>query len=240
FNPTKKSNNAEIIFSLNYELGQATQGVFSIFFINGISASAYSFAQASTPTVATTFPYLNAANRVGMNQAMITRLTTGPADQRISNSFKVMYSTAAPYGTRGVFLSKWTGSVSGTSQVFNNDFPIYRYSDVLLLLAEAKAKLGEDPSAEVNQIRQRAYGGTAPVFVNGSETANMDAILEEYLREFVGEGKRWWALRRAGDAYVYKNIKTTYLSSTTTAKMLLPISTSMLNNDPLLTQTPGY
>lgn len=240
FNPTKKSNNPEIIFALNYELGQATQGTFSSFFINGISASAYSFLQASTPTVATTYPYLAAANRVGMNQAMITRLTSGLADQRISNSIRVFYSTTAPYRTSGVVLSKWTGSVSGTSQVFNNDYPIYRYADVLLLLAEVKAKLGEDPSAEINQIRQRAYGVTAPVFVNGSESTNMDAILEEYLREFIGEGKRWWALRRAGDTYVYKNIKTSYLSSTTTAKMLLPISTSMLNNDPLLTQTPGY
>ena len=241
FNPTKKSNNPEIIFALNYELGQVTQGTFSSFLVNGVAASAYSFVQATTPTVATTYPYVNAANRVGMNQTMITRLTTGLiADQRISNSFKVMYSATAPYATRGVFLTKWAGSVSGTSQIFNNDFPIYRYADVLLLLAEAKTKLGEDPSVEINQIRQRAYGSGANVYTNGSITSNMDAILEEYLREFIGEGKRWWALRRAGDEFVYKNIKSTYLSPTSTAKLLLPISTSMLNNDPLLTQTPGY
>ena len=240
FNPTKKSNNSEIIFSLNYELGQALQGSFSSFLVNGVAASAYSFAQASTPTVATTYPYVNAANRVGMNQTMITKLTSGPADQRISNSFKVMYSATAPFATRGVFLTKWAGSVSGTSQIYNNDYPIFRYTDVLLLLAEAKTKLGEDPSVEINQIRQRAYGVSAPVFANGSISSNMDAILEEYLREFIGEGKRWWALRRAGDDYVYKNIKSTYLSPTSPAKLLLPISTSMLNNDPLLTQTPGY
>lgn len=239
FNPAKKSNNPEMIFALNYELGQATQGTFSIFSINSIQASSYSFVQASTPTVATAYPYVNGANRVGMSQAMITRLTTGN-DQRISNSFKVMYSSSAPFAVKAVFLSKWAGSVSGTSQVYNNDYPIYRYADVLLLLAEAKTKLGEDPSAEINQIRQRAYGTGAAVYVNGSETANMDAILEEYLREFIGEGKRWWALRRAGDSYVYKNIKSSYLSPTTTAKLLLPISTSMLNNDPLLTQTTGY
>jgi len=139
-----------------------------------------------------------------------------------------------------VFLSKWAGSTSGTSQVYNNDFPIYRYADVLLLLAEAKTKLGEDPTAEIMQIRQRAYGANAQAFNSGTITSNMDAILEEYLREFIGEGKRWWALRRAGDAYVYAAIKPTYLSPTTVAKLLLPISTSMINNDPLLTQTPGY
>lgn len=240
FDPSKKANNPEIIFAISYESGQATQGTFSIFTINGVQASSYSFSPTGTPTVNTVYPYVNGANRVGMNQAMITRLTSAPADQRIASSFKVMYSAASPYSVRGVFLSKWAGSTSGTSQVYNNDFPIYRYADVLLLLAEAKTKLGENPTAEIMQIRQRAYGTNAPAFTNGSITENMNAILEEYLREFIGEGKRWWALRRAGDPYVYAAIKPTYLSQTTVAKLLLPISISMINNDPLLKQTPGY
>lgn len=240
FDPAKKANNAEILFALSYESGQATQGTFGIFTINGVQASSYSFAPAATPTVNTVYPYVNGANRVGMNQAMITRLTNGPADQRITNSIRVMYSAASPYSVRGVLLNKWIGSVSGTTQVYNNDYPIYRYADVLLLLAEAKTKLGEDPTAEITQIRQRAYGSAAPVFTNGSMAANMNAILEEYLREFIGEGKRWWALRRAGDTYVYTAIKPAYLSATTGAKLLLPISTSMISNDPLLKQTAGY
>ena len=68
----------------------------------------------------------------------------------------------------------------------------------------------------------------------------MNAILEEYLREFIGEGKRWWALRRAGDNYVYANLSPVYFSPSSTAKFLLPLSQSMLLADPLLTQTPGY
>lgn len=240
FDPAKKANNPEIIFALNYESGQATQGTFSIFTINGVQASAYSFSPTGTPTVNTVYPYVNGANRVGMNQTMITRLTIAPADQRVSGSFRVLYSAASPFAVKGVFLSKWVGTVSGTTQVYNNDFPIYRYADVLFLLVEAKAKLGEDPTAEIMQIRQRAYGAAAPAFISGSIVDNINAILEEYLREFVGEGKRWWALRRAGDSFVYANSKPSYLSPTTTAKLLLPISTSMINNDPLLTQTPGY
>ena len=55
-------------------------------------------------------------------------------------------------------LTKYIGTVAGTSQIYNNDYPVYRYADVLLLLAEAKAKLGEDISAEINAIRLRAYG----------------------------------------------------------------------------------
>lgn len=240
FDPTKKTNNKEIIFALNYELQQAQMGIFGSFLVNSIQATTLSFAQAATPTVGSVYPFVNGANRVGLNQAMISRLTALPADQRISGSFRIMYSNASPFATRGVILSKFIGTTAGTSQVYNNDYPIYRYADVLLLLAEAKAKLGEDPSAEINAIRQRAYGAGYTPYVNGAVTDNMNAILDEYLREFIGEGKRWWALRRAGDAYVYANLNPTYFSATTTAKFLLPLTQAMLTADPLLTQTPGY
>ena len=170
----------------------------------------------------------------------LTQLTTPPADQRITNTFRVMYSNAAPFATRGIFLTKYVGTTAGTAQIYNNDFPVYRYADVLLLLAEAKAKLGEDPSAEINAIRLRGYGAGYTPHVNGGVTANMNAILGEYLREFIGEGKRWWALRRAGDSYVYANLNPTYFSPGSTAKFLLPLSLGMLQADPLLTQTPGY
>ena len=240
FNPTRKVNNKEIIFAVNYEVQQASNGLFGSFLVNSIQANTLSFTQAASPTVSSVYPFVNGANRIGLNQAMITRLTAPPADQRISNSFRIMYSNAAPFAVRGVMLTKYVGSTSGTTQIFDNDFPIYRYADVLLLLAEAKAKLGEDPAAEINAIRARAYGATFTPYVNGSISANMNAILDEYLREFIGEGKRWWALRRAGDSYVYANISPTYFSPTSTAKFLLPLSVGMLTADPLLKQTSGY
>ncbi|MBS1580378.1 MAG: RagB/SusD family nutrient uptake outer membrane protein [Bacteroidetes bacterium] len=241
FNPTKKANNPEIIFASSYEPSQANNTYFaSIFSVNNIQAAGLSFSPAPTPTVQSVYPYVGGANRVGMSQTMINRLTAGPTDQRITNSFNVMYSTTSPFPVKGVFLLKYIGTVSGTSQVYNNDYPIYRYADVILMLAEAKAQLGQDPTNEIMQIRTRAYGIAAPAFTNGSVNANMNAVLEEGLREFIGEGKRWWSLRRAGDAYVYANIKPTYLSTSTVAKLLLPISSGMILNDPLLTQTPGY
>src|SRR5690606_33737398 len=99
---------------------------------------------------------------------------------------------------------------------------------------------GENPADEINAIRQRAYGAGYPVFTNGDEVQNMDAILEEYIREFIGEGKLWWALRRAGDDYVFDNINPAYLSESNAYKLLLPISRATLNSDPLLEQTDGY
>ncbi|MDE3236871.1 MAG: RagB/SusD family nutrient uptake outer membrane protein [Bacteroidota bacterium] len=247
FDPTKKSNNPEIIFAINYELAQAQMGTFSEFTVNSIQATTLTFQQSPDPTkvVSYVYPYVGGSNRCGMNQAMITKLTSGPADQRLTSTFKVMYGTTAPYPIRGIMLTKWIGSTSGTSQVYNNDFPIYRYADVLLLMAEAKTKLGQDPSSEINQIRQRAYGTAYVPYVNSTADMNMQAILEEQLREFIGEGKRWWALRRAGDKWVFAYVDPKYLSPATVNSgkgptLELPISLSMLNNDPLYTQTPGY
>ena len=137
-------------------------------------------------------------------------------------------------------MTKFIGKVDAGMQVYSTDFPVYRYAEVLLMLAEAKAKLGQDPSAEINAIRSRAYGATYTPYMNGTIAQNMTAILEENLREFIGEGKRWWTLRRAGNSYVFQYINPLYLPSTATYKLVLPITQGMLNLDPKLEQTKGY
>lgn len=242
FDPTKKAGNKEIIFAINYEKDQSTLTYFpSIFSVNTTQAGTLLFDAIPGPgvSVSSAYPFVGGANRVGFSPAMLTRLNN-PLDRRARVSFRPMYSNVAPFSVRGVMLTKFIGRIDAGAQLYDNDYPIYRYADVLLQLAEAKAKLGLDPSNEINLIRARAYGTGYTPYVNGSPTDNMNAILEEYLREFIGEGKRWWALRRAGDTYVYAAIKPSYLSPTTTAKLLLPISVGMLNSDPTLTQTEGY
>lgn len=248
FDPTKKTTNKENIFAINYELNQAQNTNFADFRINATQAQTVLFnaGTSSAQLVSVAYPYLtNGDNRIGMSAPMIAKLTGGAADQRISGSFKVMYGNSTGYPIRSVMLTKWMGRVSAAAQLYDNDYPIYRYADVLLLMAEAKAKLGMDPSPEINQIRQRAYGSGYTPYVNGSVDNNMQAILEEQLREFIGEGKRWYALRRAGDQWVFTYINPFYLSPATVASgkgptLLLPISATMLSGDPTLIQTSGY
>ena len=47
---------------------------------------------------------------------------------------------------------------------------IYRHSDVLLMIAEEKNAFGQDPTTEINLVRQRAYGDnfTGREFVSGT------------------------------------------------------------------------
>lgn len=242
FDPTKEAGNKEIIFAISYEKDQSTLTYFpGIFSVNTTQASTLLFDAVPGPgvSVSTTYPFVAGANRVGLSAAMLARINN-PLDKRMKVSFRPLHSNVSPFAIRGVMLTKFIGRVDAGAQLYDNDFPIYRFADVLLMLAEAKAKLGVDPSGEINLIRARAYGTGYVPYANSTLSDNLNAILEENLREFIGEGKRWWALRRAGDSYVYANIKPAYLSPTSTAKLLLPISVSMMNGDPTLTQTEGY
>ncbi|GAA4301435.1 RagB/SusD family nutrient uptake outer membrane protein [Aestuariibaculum suncheonense] len=142
----------------------------------------------------------------------------------------------------GSIFNKFLGVVKGSERIFENDVPLYRYADVVLLLAEAKNLLGEDPSSEINQIRERAYGDNynplIHAYTNSTKVNNTNAILNERYKEFIGEGKRWWDLRRAGNSFVIDNIS--FLSTGDEYKLVLPITNDMIGRNPLLQQTTGY
>jgi hypothetical protein len=241
FNAAMEANNQEKIFAISYEKNEATMGVYGSFLVNTTQASTLLLDPFTNPRpVSQVYPFVSGASRVGLSAAMIEKLND-PNDTRAAATFQVMYRNNPPtYPIAAVLLTKFVGRVDAGSQLYDVDFPIYRFADVLLMLAEAKTKQGIDPSAEINLIRQRAYGNTYIPYTNGSQQENMRAILEEDLREFVGEGKRWWSLRRAGNEWVFNYVDPVYLAPGQEYKFLLPISVGMLNSDPKLTQTPGY
>ncbi|ALL08797.1 carbohydrate-binding protein SusD [Pedobacter sp. PACM 27299] len=146
------------------------------------------------------------------------------------------------YIMAGVFLKKFQGQQDAASRKYTNDYPIYRYADLLLLLAEAKEVLGESPAAEINAVRARAYGvnynPAVQGFPNMPGDANIkQAILQERLFEFIGEGKRWYDLRRMGDSFVYAN---TAITAADAYKLLWPVDRATLTNNKALVQTTGY
>ena len=151
-------------------------------------------------------------------------------------------------------LRKFIGTVVDGARSFTDDFPVYRLSDAILMLAEIKNKQNQDPSAEINAIRTRAYaggGGVAPVYVNGSFEQNELAIFAERQKEFVAEGKIWHDLRRMQDASgnplaFRKDLPLTGVLDNVTGenhKLLWPIDLGTLTSDQTLgvdAQNPGY
>ncbi len=178
-------------------------------------------------------------------------------DTRKSATFLDFYSRSATNQpvSGGILLRKFLGLINSNGlRVYADDVPVYRYAEVLLMLAEIENKKGNDPSTYINQVRQRAYGANySPAihgYTNQGFAANELAILFERDKEFVWENKRWFDVIRMQDAtgkpLVFSSAVnygkgTPVLNPATEAhKVLWPVDVNTLNNDPKLTQTPGY
>lgn len=232
--------NAEIIFSIRNKLDEAQLPFAGTFFPQtGLIANFYDSAAARKFNVTTD-------NWGGLLRAPIKIETFRKFDDKDTRKWATIqpaYSLVnGTYQIAGAFVKKYEGeTVAGTRQ-YTNDFPIYRYAGLLLLLAEAKVALGEDPSVEINQVRQRAYGTSYDATVHAYPNMLIDAdpkeaILQERFYEFIFEGKRWYDLRRMGDEYVFKYAT---VLPTEAYKLLWPVDRNTLTNNRALRQTPGY
>jgi starch-binding outer membrane protein, SusD/RagB family len=97
------------------------------------------------------------------------------------------------------FRKYWDVTVPGEFQAkeSNQDFPILRYADVLLMHAEALNELGQSGDAHdyLNMVRERAGLDDLSGL---SKTGFLDAVLNERRLEFAAEGHRWFDLVRTG------------------------------------------
>ena len=113
-------------------------------------------------------------------------------------------------------------------------------ADVLLMIAEAKNALGQDPSTEINAVRQRAYGTAFGnhTYINGSQAENDNAILQERLLELCTEGKRWWDLVRFDQ--VFQKVPSLSGKDTDRYLLLFPIGQTIISLEPLVKENPGW
>ncbi|AWM14553.1 RagB/SusD family nutrient uptake outer membrane protein [Flavobacterium sediminis] len=88
---------------------------------------------------------------------------------------------------------------SANSDAWETDTNIryLRYAEVLLMIAEAKNELGQDPTTELNMVRNRA--GLTNTTATG-QTALRQAIWNERRVELAMEHDRWFDLVRTGQA----------------------------------------
>ena len=121
---------------------------------------------------------------------------------------------------------------NGLALAMDNDFPVLRYADVLLMRAEALWRLGTGQAeAEelVRQVRERV--GLGPI-----SPLTGDELYAEIQRELAFEAQARTIMIRFGkftDQWWEKTI-------TDPNKNVFPIPTAQLNGNPNLTQNPGY
>jgi hypothetical protein len=132
----------------------------------------------------------------------------------------------------GARVAKWP-FIEGSPRYTSNDFPIFRYADVLLMKAELILRSGGntgDAEALVNEVRARA--GADPI-----TGLTLDVLLAERGRELYVEGYRRSDMIRFGkylDARWEKpEVSPDYVK-------LWPIPKSQIDANSNLIQNPGY
>ncbi|MFD0794856.1 RagB/SusD family nutrient uptake outer membrane protein [Mucilaginibacter litoreus] len=165
------------------------------------------------------------------------------ANKSIINYTPATGKTGVPYIKKYVHapLTATTGS--------NDNFPIYRYSDALLLLAEAQNEQGKSPLTALNTVRTRA---SLPDVTSGDQATLKNIIAHERRVELAFENHRWHDLVRTGKAIETVNAfgvrlksQVNYLSpdayQLNENKLLFPIPQYEVELNPAgMIQNPGY
>ncbi len=153
----------------------------------------------------------------------------------------------------GTVISKYSDAVNAGYNDNADDFIWLRYSDVLLMYAEALMEIGGTANldialATINSIR-KAHGGTAIQDLTYSTQDDLrQKIRKERRRELAFEGHRWYDLKRwnvivetikANLSFQYNRPQSYYDFLNDNVKVL-PIPYAELANNPNLTQNPGY
>jgi len=138
-----------------------------------------------------------------------------------------------------------TLGIAAQSVEQDNNYYIYRFADVILMLAEAKNNLGKTGEAInlLNEIRFRANMPNYDVnkWNGGGATAQQAfkrALLFERRMEFAFESKRWYDLLRFDMAV---EVMSDYIGAPIDEHLLLfEIPDDELDKNPGIQQNPGY
>lgn len=131
-----------------------------------------------------------------------------------------------------------------------NDWPIYRYPEVLLIYAEADNRVNNNPTPQaveyLNMVHRRAYGYDTKVpspvdfkIEDYDEDSFFELVLKEKGYETFDEAKRWFDLLRTHKAQ--EVIKETFNIDMVTSMLLWPIPVGETGYNKLIgPNNPGY
>jgi hypothetical protein len=158
-----------------------------------------------------------------------------PADQR-----KIGLTATDPLGN--VYSVKYLDPAMTTGFNGDTNFPVLRYADILLMLAEA---IGESTEAYgyINQVRRRAG---LPDISAATPGSFIDKVMNERRYEFSFELSRWHDILRMGTAKAIQTMNNYFISRGSAKRiddhdLLHPIPVSVVEvTKGVVEQNPGY
>jgi len=187
YDPAQK-NNKESIFEIQFK--QGTEGFASNFFYTFLVRPI-----SGTEVTAVTGIPENSLTTEGYNIPTPDIIAAyEPGDTRLAAS--IGYITAS--GVSYPYIKKYAHTHTLTNNT-DDDWPVYRYAEVLLFIAEALNEQNKTSEALtfLNQVRTRA---ALPNSTASSQSDVRNAIMNERRIELAFENKRWLDLVRTGTA----------------------------------------
>lgn len=244
FDPENK-NHEETIFDVNYAELESNEGIGSNFIyrfaphnsgsdITGFSGSPTGV---NIPTRGILDSYEENDNRKNSSIGYYVNPENSQHGIAIGDTILYVKKFDHPHSIRGVT---------------NNNWPVYRYAHILLMLAESINEM-EGPTNEaysyINRVRNRA--GLDGLTVNLTRSEFRDAVIHEQRVELAFENHRWFHLIRTGGAIdaitkhgeVHRDIQPhlqepVYIIEE--YKLIYPIPQREITLNPNLNQNPGW
>ncbi|MEL6255811.1 MAG: RagB/SusD family nutrient uptake outer membrane protein, partial [Bacteroidota bacterium] len=216
--------------------GPANEGnsevLFEIQFASGVSGNTE-----GSPAASQFRPSGTTANAKGHNLPSTEFVDSYDDNDTRKTDYVGLDAAANPF----YFSLKYEVSPTGINDG-GSDYYVIRYADVLLKYAEALNESGStsEVAQYINLVRNRAG------LENTTATSQAElrvAIEKERRFEFIGEGHRWFDLKRFGNAvetmnkWFSENGKNVVIDAD---NLLLPLPQSQIDTDPALSQNPGY
>ncbi|GHM99342.1 membrane protein [Cytophagales bacterium WSM2-2] len=177
-NSFKNVPHVESLFEIQYVQAVEVAGV------TGVNGAPYTYTQPTTKNAAAL------ATFGGMTPSVELLALFEPGDSRLATFF------VSATGTSGATSYTWCNKYNSANGIYTDNIKVIRYSDIILMRAEALAEQGLYPQAQALVASLRTDRGA--VNPTPADASIINFILDERRRELFFEGQRWFDLKRKG------------------------------------------
>lgn len=150
---------------------------------------------------------------------------------------KAMFFSSRSAATATVFT--WVNKYSGAGGAYTDNVPLIRYSDVILMKAEALANLGQYALA-AELVKTLRTNRNATITGIPLDATLLTYIQDERRRELFFEGHRWFDLKRLGNGITKPAATGVGIIAATDYRILAGLPAAEVTLNTSLPQNPNY